>query len=96
MGFLPFSRFIVNGNSMLPTLKPNQDVLVFAWAYLFSKPKIGDIVVVRYKGKRIIKRIQKCQNNQLYIVGDNQKNSTDSRSFGLINKAQLLGKAVWY
>ena len=81
---------------MFPTLKPGQDVLVFNWSYLFSKPRIGDIVVIRKNGKDIIKRIQKILDREYFVEGDNKKQSTDSRNFGPIDKSQLIGKVIWH
>lgn len=91
---LPLSRFTVYGNSMLPTLKSGQNILVFNWAYFFFKPKIGDIVVILKDGKDMVKRIQKCDGCQVFVQGDNAKESTDSRSFGLIDKSEIVGKVM--
>jgi signal peptidase I len=46
----------VDGNSMLPTLK-NEDKLIVT--HLFYTPKVGDIVIVNSEGlgKRIVKRV---------------------------------------
>lgn len=92
----PFSRFTIHGNSMFPALKPGQDVLCFNWAYLFSKPKVGDIVVVKHQGKEMVKRIHYILGREYFVQGDNKKESIDSRSFGAIDRSQLIGKAVWY
>ena len=83
---------------MLPTLKPGQDVLVFNWVYLFSKPKIGDMVVIKVDVREMVKRISKINDRQkmIYVLGDNEKESTDSRKFGLIDKSQIIGKVIWY
>lgn len=81
---------------MLPTLKPGQDVLVFIWAYLWNKPKVGDIVVIKLNGKEIIKRIQLLDDHRIFAMGDNEMMSTDSRKFGPINKSQIIGKVIWY
>ena len=91
----PLSRFTVSGNSMLPTLKPGQDILCFNWAYFFSKPKKGDVVVFRKNGKDMIKRIQKLLDREVFVQGDNGKESTDSRNFGPVDKSQLVGKIIW-
>jgi len=37
---------------MEPTLQQGQDVLVSSTPYLFVKPKIDDIVLIRHSGKR--------------------------------------------
>ncbi len=79
---------------MLPTLKPGQDVLCFNWAYIFSKPKKGDIVVIRHQGKEIIKRIQKVHDREYFVEGDNKEESVDSRNFGPIEKQEIIGKVI--
>ncbi len=79
---------------MLPTLKPGQDVLCFNWAYIFSRPKIGDIVVIRHQGKEIIKRIQKAHDREYFVEGDNKEESVDSRNFGPIEKQEIIGKVI--
>lgn len=94
MKLFPISRFTVYGNSMLPTLKPGQDVLVFNWAYLFSQPKIGDMVVIKHDGRKMIKRVQNISDQELFVEGDNKKESTDSRNFGPIDKSEIVGKVV--
>lgn len=82
---------------MLPTLKPGQDVLVWSWFY---SPKVEDIVIVKsVKGKvkrEIVKRIIKIEGKQVYIEGDNKKESTDSKDFGPVKRSQIIGKVIWY
>lgn len=88
---------------MLPTLKSSQDVLVFNWAYIFSRPKKGDIVVLRRNGQELVKRVQKVQGYEYFVEGDNKqvcrccgkKESTDSRSFGTIDRSEILGKVIF-
>ncbi len=78
---------------MLPTLKPNQDVLVLCWLF---KLKVGDLVAFKKDGKMMIKRIHLYHGRSINVIGDNEKESTDSRSFGLIKKEQIIGKVIWY
>lgn len=92
---LPISRFTINGNSMLPTLSPGQDVLSFNWAYLGRKPKIGDIVVIKKDGKEMVKRVQKVFDQEIFVSGDNMEESTDSRHFWPIKLDQIIGKVVY-
>lgn len=80
---------------MLPKYKPGDSVISFNWAYLFSKPKVGDMVVINFKGKPMIKRVHKLHDRGLYVRGDNHKESTDSRSFGWIQKNQIIGKVIY-
>ena len=78
---------------MLPTLKPGQDVLVWCW---FNKYKIGDIVVINQNGRVMVKRIHLYHGRNISVLGDNPKESTDSRNFGPIRKEQIIGKVIWY
>lgn len=79
---------------MLPTLKPGQDVLVLTW---FINPKIGDMVSVKVNGKDMVKRVRQMSSDQgIFVIGDNEKESTDSRKFGWINRLQIIGKVIWY
>lgn len=80
---------------MFPTLRHGQDLLCFNWAYVFSKPKAGEMVVIRHHGKEIVKRIQKCDGRSIFVMGDNVKESIDSRSFGPLDKSQIIGKIIW-
>lgn len=78
---------------MLPTLKPGHDVLVWCWFYT---PKVGDLVAVKVNGKEIIKRLQTIRDRGYFVMGDNQKMSTDSRKFGPIKRSQIIGKVICY
>ena len=91
----PISRFTVNGNSMVPTLCPGQDVLSFNWAYLGKRPKVGDIVVVRLNGKDVVKRVNNVYDRTIYLLSDNSQESTDSRDFGPVGMDQVIGKVVY-
>lgn len=95
MNIFPIQRFTVLGNSMLPTLKSSQDVLVFNWAYIFSRPKKGDIVVIKINGREMLKRIQKVHDRELFVEGDNKTESTDSRKFGAVDKSEIIGKVIF-
>ncbi|MBI2018185.1 S26 family signal peptidase [Candidatus Daviesbacteria bacterium] len=78
---------------MLPTLKPGQDVLVWCWFY---KLKVGDIVAIKINVKEMIKRVRQMSSDRgAFVQGDNEKESTDSRNFGWINKKDIIGKVIW-
>lgn len=87
------SRARVVCYSMEPTLKHNQTVIVSSIPYFFSKPKIGDIVILQHE-RYIIKRISKIKQEKIFVEGDNAKESTDSRNFGWIDKKEILGKVI--
>lgn len=79
---------------MSPTLQPAQHVLVNRLAYLLKQPQIGDIVAAKdpRDGKVLIKRISREEKGRYFLMGDNPAHSTDSRTFGMIGKQNLLGK----
>lgn len=78
---------------MLPTFKSGDVVLVNRLSYLLSKPKVGDFVVLK-RQKYIIKRIAAIRKEQVFVIGDNKKESIDSRSFGWIHKKEIVGKVI--
>ena len=84
------------GFSMQPTLNPGEEFLMNPRAYLKRSPQVNDIVVIFHPQQpslRIIKRIAKIEKGDRYfLLGDNLQHSDDSRSFGLIERKQIIGK----
>ncbi|MDO8659757.1 MAG: nickel-type superoxide dismutase maturation protease [Candidatus Parcubacteria bacterium] len=87
------SKVRIIGHSMEPALKDDQIVIVSSIPYFFKKPRVGDIVILRHE-RHIIKRIEKIKDDKFFVVGDNKKESTDSRKFGWILKKTILGKVI--
>lgn len=94
---LPIYRFQISGDSMMPTLRSGDNVLVNRLYYLLAKPKIGDIVALKdpRDKKILIKRISEIKNGQYFVLGDNKTASVDSRTFGWIKKKDIIGKLVY-
>ena len=80
---------------MEPFIKNGETVLISSLIYWFQKPQIGDIVAFRDAGKIFIKRVTRINQEGYFLQGDNQKDSLDSRKFGLISKQQILGKLIY-
>ena len=103
--FFPILKFKIKGHSMEPNLLNNQTVLVSSTPFIFSKPKVGDVVVFKYQNKIYIKRISKIKGgstssrfrgaSKYFLEGDNKKDSLDSRKIGWISRKQILGKIVF-
>ena len=89
--FLVFicQQYLVKGPSMEPTLHEGDRLLVEKVSYLFSKPKRGDIVVIKHEyPKRIIKRIVGlpgeiiyAQNGHLFVNGEEYAEEYIKESF---------------
>lgn len=95
---LPLARYRVEGESMAPTVSPEERVVVSRAAYWFGRPKEGDLVVARdprEPDRLLLKRVDRAaQDGGLVLHGDNPGASTDSRQFGPVNRDLIVGK-VW-
>jgi nickel-type superoxide dismutase maturation protease len=89
------AKFKVIGHSMEPAIKNGETVLTSSLFYLFKNPQIDDIVAFSDAGEIIIKRITGSHDEKYFLAGDNQKDSLDSRKFGLISKQKILGKVIY-
>jgi nickel-type superoxide dismutase maturation protease len=100
---LPFKGFplrtiAVSGNSMNPTFNDGDWLLFSPIRNLGSKQLpslVGKVVVIEresYPGIHFIKRVTKIVDQGLWVEGDNQTASTDSRQWGAINPSEVVGK----
>lgn len=91
-------RFRVTGASMSPVLRPGEEVLVDPGAYRRRPPQPGDIVVVQHPYQsdlRLIKRVVEVLDDGCFrLAGDNSAESSDSRAFGPMSPALLLGRVT--
>ena len=87
------SRFKIVGHSMEPTFNPGDVVLISSFPYILRNPMVGDLIVLK-REKYIIKRIEKIKENKFFVVGDNKKESTDSRKFGWVSRNEIVGKII--
>jgi nickel-type superoxide dismutase maturation protease len=90
-----FRRFRVFDTSMQPTLRPGDRLLVLTWA----APRANDVVVFRDPDARqtfTVKRVQALTaDGDVVVRGDNVNVSRDSRHFGPVPRALLVGRAVY-
>lgn len=91
-------RFAVVGTSMLPWLKPGDEILVNRGAYRSSPPAVGDVVVVQspqQQGLLLVKRVRAARGDgACFVQGDNPDYSTDSREFGWIGPELVVGQVI--
>ena len=75
---------------MIPTLAPGERLLV-----KYNGPiDLGDVVVFKRADQFDVKRIQRIQTDGIFVVGDNDLASTDSRSYGLIPHEDVMGTVI--
>lgn len=81
---------------MLPTYMPGRKVVVQK-TWFFTRIMPGDVVVAKdpRNGRLILKRVQHINSKgQLFLLGDNKEESTDSRTFGFIARKNAIGKVI--
>ena len=93
---LPIFKMTVRGQSMTPFVVDGQSVAINKLAFKIKNPRVGDVVLVQHPHRNImlLKRITHIQNNTYFVTGDNPAHSTDSRSFGYIDKKYIIGKVI--
>jgi len=96
----------ISGNSMNPTLQNNSLIIIDKYLFKLFNIQKGDILVVTHQKEDMIKRLAylpgekfeingkeiKLQNDEIYILGDNPKESIDSRNYGPVKTNSIVGK----
>lgn len=90
---LPLGVMKVRDRSMEPSFKEGDYVFVYQ---MMKSVKNGDVIVLRHPSGRfnIIKRVKSQDRDSVFVIGDNQKLSEDSRKFGKVDKRYIIGKVV--
>ena len=93
---LPLAVYRVSGDSMAPEIRERDYVVVNKLSFLLRGPRVGDVVVSRHPTthKPIVKRVAEVVEGRYILRGDNERESSDSRTFGPVQRRLLLGK-VW-
>ena len=78
---------------MLPSLEEGDIVFFKKYKRNKSRLKNRQIVIFNHplKNKRLIKRINSVNQNNIEVLGDNIEFSEDSNKFGLVNKEKIIG-----
>jgi len=88
----------VTGLSLAPEYQEGDFVLVTKIPFLMNHLKIDDVVVFNHPLYGVlIKRIESVASDggEVFVIGTNE-NSLDSRQFGAVQRANLLGKVIWH
>lgn len=81
----------VNGRSMMPYLNPGQIVVGHG---LFRRIQPNDIIMFEHNGVEKIKRVHQVFAAELFVLGDNSRESTDSRQFGMVPIAAVKARII--
>lgn len=87
-------RVEVVGDSMLPTLRPGDRLLVLRPA----PPRPGDVVALldpRLAARTMVKRVAARGPEGVTVLGDNPAASTDSRQLGPVARSAIRGRAFY-
>lgn len=86
-------RVAVKGNSMEPTLREGQKLLV----YKTKRLKAGDVAVLKhpYYNIKIVKRVVGVLENAYTVAGDNKNASTDSTHYGPVDRKNVIGRVLF-
>lgn len=86
--------FLVEGDSMLPTLAHGDKVLVRSTVSV----AVGDLVLANHPYRsnvKVVKRVDSItEDGRLTLLGDNPAESSDSRVFGTVSIESIVGKVV--
>jgi nickel-type superoxide dismutase maturation protease len=84
----------VDGDSMQPALEPGDRLLVRRT----RRPRAGDVVALRDprdQARVLVKRVAGLTDDGVVVLGDSPGASTDSRAFGPVPPALLIGVAFY-
>ncbi len=80
------------GNSVAPMLAPGAIVVAKKGSRRLA---LYDVIVFQHQGMDKIKRIIYMDGQNVFVEGDNNRLSTDSRHFGPIDRGLIIGKVIW-
>lgn len=76
---------------MIPAYVPAERVLIHYGAGY----KVSDVIVLKNHEHLELKRITNIEDDLIFVEGDNKEVSVDSRNYGPIRSAQIIGKVVY-
>lgn len=79
----------VRGGSMAPKLRPGQLIVA---TKLFRKLRPGQVVIVERNHRQIVKRIERIEQDKVFVIGDNLQASVDSRQFGWLDRTEVVAR----
>ena len=88
----------VTGESLAPEYREGDFVLIAKIPFLLNRLRVDDIIAFRHPDYGVmIKRVAGLDSgqDQIFVLGTHE-HSVDSRHFGTIRRADLVGKVIWH
>jgi nickel-type superoxide dismutase maturation protease len=89
--------WVISGSSMEPELAPGDRVIVDLWSYRHRAPRVGEVALVLGPSPSdppLVKRVAATPAGELWLLGDNEAESLDSRAFGSVPRRRARGRVV--
>ena len=94
--------WVVVGSSMEPALRAGDRVVVDVWTYGYRLPRAGEVVLFRPGpgAPAVVKRVSHIvpapQGGEaaVWVLGDNPRDSLDSRQLGPIARGRIIGRVA--
>lgn len=82
---------IIHGHSMIPSYAPGEVVLV-KYGSAFA---VGDVVLIKFTHRTDIKRVKEILGTRVFVQGDNEAVSIDSRNYGPVKNDLIIGRVIY-
>lgn len=82
---------VIHGHSMIPSYAPREVVLVKYGAQF----TVGDVVLIEFTHRTDIKRVKEILGSRVFVQGDHEAVSIDSRNYGPIKNDLIIGKVIY-
>lgn len=76
---------------MIPSYAPGEVVLVKYGAQF----TVGDVVLIEFTHRTDIKRVKEILGSRVFVQGDHEAVSIDSRNYGPIKNDLIIGKVIY-
>jgi phage repressor protein C with HTH and peptisase S24 domain len=76
---------------MTPKLHPGQLIVATP---IVRRLYPGQVVIVEQDNKELIKRIERIEDDRIFVIGDNLDASTDSRQFGWLSRNAIVARVL--
>lgn len=88
----------MSGDSLTPEYREGDFVIITKIPFFLYQLKVGDVVAFRHPDYgTLIKKVAAISagGDEIFVIGTHE-HSVDSRHFGTLQRADLMGKVIWH